>query len=666
MGGPSKPRPSPSTPEAQASQGLVLGTAGHIDHGKTALIRALTGTDTDRLPEEKARGITIDLGFAALDLPGFGRLSVVDVPGHEGLVRTMVSGASGIDLLLLVVAADESVMPQTREHVAICDLLGIERGVVALTKTDLADPEMIELSSEEVSELLAPTRLAGTPIVPVSAQTGEGLDDLAAALLKAATTTGPRTSRLGPPRLGVDRIFAMRGFGTVVTGTLIGAALKPGDRVEVHPSGLEARIRGLQTHGEDSAEALPGARCAANLQGVEVSDMSRGDVVTHRGRLASTDTADVQLHWLPTAPASEDIVSVEVLVGTAERRAHLAAIGGPAFLPGETNFARLHVDGEGLALLPGDRFIVRGFAKSPSAGATLGGGVILDVAPPRRRRSDPALQEELSRLEAGDQGEGLRRRVLRAGYGGRATRDLALETGLDPAGVEALLREPESADTILEASGQHWIGAEMARRLEETLLASVDDFHQREPMRPGMPRAAMRGRLPENVPAEAADLALARLEAAHRIISEQDLVRLPEHRATLDAADTETASRILNDAQEGGLEPPNPRDWAERLGTTLDHLRDLLAHLERQGALVRAPGDLWFAREAVDTLCQRVDAHFETQSELDTQTYKALIGTSRRTAMPLMELLDELHVTRRSGEVRIARGGRKRDAPGAD
>jgi len=635
----------------------VLGTAGHIDHGKTALIEALTGTQTDRLPEEKARGITIDLGFAALDLPDFGRLSVVDVPGHEGLVRTMVSGASGIDLLLLVVAADESVMPQTREHVAICDLLGIESAVVALTKTDLADEEMIQLSSEEIGELLAPTTLASAPIVPVSAQSGAGLDALRAALMSAAQSAQPRTTREGPPRLGVDRVFAMRGFGTVVTGTLVGAPLHPGDRIVVQPSGIQARIRGLQSHGLESKSAAPGTRCALNLQGVEVSDLRRGDVITLNDRLAATQSADVHLRWLPTAPAAEAITSVEVLVGTAERRAHLAAIGKKAFLPGEAGFARLHIDGEGLALLPGDRFIVRGFAKNAMAGSTVGGGIVLDCAPPRRRRSDPGLLKELAGLKAGDRASGLRARIQRTGYRGCDARDLARETGLECSEVEAILRQPESASAVLEAGGHRWMDAAMTLRLEEVLLASLAAFHAQEPMRPGMPRATMRGRLPPNVPREAAELAIARLEARKSIVSEQDLVRLAEHRPVLDPESSAAAERILDRARQCGLEPPSLKDWAEHIGVSIDHLQDLLAHLQRQGDLIRAPGDLWFAREAIDGLREQVESHFKTQPELDTQTYKAMIGTSRRTAMPLMELLDELHVTRRQGEIRISRSG---------
>ena len=638
-------------------QGLVIGTAGHIDHGKTALIRALTGVDTDRLPEEKARGITIDLGFAALELPGLGQLSVVDVPGHEGLVRTMVSGASGIDLLLLVVAADEGVMPQTREHVAICELLGIERGVVALSKVDVADEEFVELAADEVRELLAPTALAGAAIVPVSAQTGEGLESLCEALRETAQSAGPRTTRVGPPRLAVDRVFAMRGFGAVVTGTLVGAPLSQGDAVEVLPSGRRARIRGLQSHGREAKRVAPGSRCAANLQGIELADLARGDVVTPPESLIPTTTADVQLRWLESAPAAEGTVSVEFLAGTSERRARLAPIAADAFLPGESAFARLHVDGDAVALLPGDRFIVRGFARTAAAGATLGGGVVLDVAPPHRRRSDPSLCRELEILAGGEPAAGLHERVRRAGFSGADVRDLARETGTTRAEAVRLLQGLDRNGGVLPAGPHRWLDRGAMERMESQLLEALEAFHAAEPMRPGMPRAALRGDLPANVPSEASDLALSRLEQAGQIIRDDDLVRLCEHRPTLDASARAAVDRIVAEARAAALEPPNPREWAERLAVTPERFRDLVAHLEREGELLRAPGDLWFARSAIDELCQRVTLYLREHGELDTQAYKALIGTTRRAAMPLMELLDELHLTRRQGEVRVLRGG---------
>lgn len=640
-----------------ARAGLVLGTAGHIDHGKTSLIAALTGIDTDRLPEEKARGITIELGFAALELEGIGRVSVVDVPGHEGLVRTMVSGATGIDIVLLVVAADESVMPQTREHVAICRLLGIEQAVVALTKRDLVDAEFAELASAEVADLIADSGFADAPIVPVSSRTGDGLDALRSALVDAARRAAPRTTRSGPPRLPVDRVFAMRGFGTVVTGTLIGSALGEGDAVEVLPRGLRTKIRGLQAHGEAAARIAPGSRCAANLQGVDVDQLRRGDVVTRPDALEPTRLADVRLAWLPSSPATAGIASVEFLVGTTERRARLAPIGSDGFLPGERGFARLHVEGEPVALLPGDRFIVRGFSGAGSGGATLGGGVVLDVAPPRRRRSDPDLARELALLEGGDAATALRVRIGRAGYAGRDTRALARELGLTGDELGESLQQLEATGDVARAGAHHAVDAAALSRLAAMLLEALDAFHRSEPMRPGMQRAALRGRLPDNVPVEIADRALANLEGSGLVASEGELVRRAEHRPRLDDAARIATERILAEARRAGLEPPAPRDWAGQLGVSLERFRDLVAHLEREGRLVRAPGDLWFDASTVDALRVRVVAHLEQHGELDTQRYKALIGTSRRTAMPLMELFDELHVTRRQGDARILRKG---------
>ncbi len=639
---------------------LVVGTAGHIDHGKTSLIGALTGVETDRLPEEKARGITIDLGFAELELPSGLRLSVVDVPGHEGLVRTMVSGATGIDLMLLVVAADEGVMPQTREHVAICDLLGMQRAVVALTKIDLVDDEMIELASEEVADLLEPTGMTGAPIVPVSKESGAGIDALRDALERAARQTDPRTTREGPPRLCVDRRFAIKGFGTVVTGTLVGAPLAGGDAVTLLPRDLHSKVRGLQSHGQECKRVDPGTRCAVNLQGVEVVEIGRGDVLTLPDTMTCTQSADVRLDWLPSSPESEGNIAVEFLTGTSERRAHLAPIGTRTFAAGTTLFARLHIDGEAVALLPGDRFIVRGFARGDGAGATLGGGSILDVAPPHRRRSDPDLLRELEVIASGDAQGTLLARITRTGFAGADAREIARELGQTRGDLDARLARLREAGDAIPAGPHLWLGTSFIERMQAELLRALAAFHAAEPMRPGMPRAALRGALPRNVPGEASELALGGLEASGDVIREGDLVRARDHVPTFTEEAKQALETIVQDARTAGLDPPNPKDWADRLRIGLDHFRDLVAHLERQDSLVRAPGDLWFDRAAIDELVARVRAHFETNEELDTQTYKALIGTSRRTAMPLMELLDDLHITRRQGEVRVLRGGGER------
>jgi selenocysteine-specific elongation factor len=635
---------------------LVLGTAGHIDHGKTALVRALTGIDTDRLPEEKLRGITIELGFARLDLPGGPSLGVVDVPGHEGLVRTMVAGATGIDLVLLVVAADEGVMPQTREHVAICDLLGIERGVVAITKADTVDEDVAELAAEEARDLLADTSLAGSAVLPVAAPSGQGLTALLEALAKLAGESVSHTPRRGPARLPVDRAFAAHGFGAVVTGTLVGAPLGVGDAVVVEPTGLAGRVRGLQHHGVACESVAPGARCAVNLQGVELQALARGQVVTRPGALAPTRVLDVELAWLEDAPPVEaEGTSLEFLTGTAERVGRLAPIGTQRIAPGSRELARVHLEGDPLPVLPGDRFVVRGFTRRERFGMTLGGGVVLDVSPPHRRRSDPALAAELHRLVAQDPKTGLEVRIARAGYAGVEGEALMRETGLEGGALGAVLDELRAAGTIAPV-GERWLAGAALHPLEARVLAALDDFHRREPLRPGVPRAALGGALPDNAAPGVLDVVLARLTERGELEADAELVRRPGHRPRLSPEEEECVERIRAGCGEAALEPPTLRDWSERLSIPPERVRPLLVHLEQRGELVRAPGELWFDRRAVDALRARVVDRITTGGPLDTPGYKKLIGTTRKHAVPLMELFDADRTTLRRGEVRILRG----------
>jgi len=640
-----------------ADHQIVLGTAGHIDHGKTALIRALTGVDTDRLPEEKARGITISLGFAPLDLDDGRRVSVIDVPGHEGLVRTMVSGASGIDLVLLVVAADEGVMPQTREHVAICELLGIDRGVVALTKIDATEPDLAALARDEISAFLSDTALADAPVVPVSSLTGEGIAELRVAIGNAVAAARPRTPRTGAPRLSIDRSFSAKGFGCVVTGTLIGGSFAVGDSVEIQPSGRRCRIRGLQSHGVSVERCPPGLRCAINLQGVELDEVARGQVVSTPGLLGPTCSADVEVAWLPIATPVEDSAAIEFLTGTAKRRASLAPIGDEPLQPGGIGFARVHIEGEPVALAPGDRFIARGFVRNAVAGSTLGGGVVLDVAPPHRRRSAPEVRRDLAQLAAGGPAERLCVLIRRSGFRGIERDRLHREAGLDASVCEGLLATLTGSGEIASTASQRWLHREALADLEQRVLAKLDAYHRAEPIRPGMPTGALRGSLPENVARDTAEMIVERLAARAQIAIEGDLARLPEHRPTLSASDQALVARIAAEARSAGLEPPSLKDWEKRLGTDAANLLDLLAHLERAGQLVRAPGDLWFDHAAVDDLREKVVRELRARGRLETPDYKALIGTSRRTAVPLMELFDQEHLTVRSGEARILRRG---------
>jgi len=666
---------------------LILGTAGHIDHGKTALVRALTGCDTDRLPEEKARGITIELGFAPLDLPSGRRLGVVDVPGHEALVRTMVSGAGGFDVLLLAVAADEGVMPQTREHLDICTLLGLRDGVVALTKMDAAEAEVAELALAETRAQMAQSALADAEIICVSAQSGAGLPALRRALDAAAQRAEARLRRGGPARLWIDRVFERRGFGAVVTGTLRGGALACGDSVEIHPGAALARVRGLQCFGEAVQRIAPGNRCAANLQGVASGALQRGMLLATPGALAPTQCFDAEIAWLPgAAPRGRGARAVELLAGSTRRRARVAPIGPPAAdaggdargaagsplvaggatggartaAGGASLLARIHLDDGAMPLLPGDSFVLRGFARVAGS-ATLGGGRVLDVAPPKRRRSDAALIRELRALAAGDLREGLRLRAARRGFGGAALAALRRETGATPAALESALRHLEARRRIVRAArprGEPRIFCtEAIAAVSARLLAALRDFHAREPMRPGMPRGALRGSLPESAQRGAADLALAQLEARGEIHSQsaaRGLVRAGNFAPHMDARQEALVRKVRESAAASGLTPPSPRDWAQQFGAGEAELRDAIAHLERAGFLLRA-GALWFHRAAVGQLRERVRAHLEAHGRLDTPRYKELIATSRKYAVPLMELFDAEGLTARRGDIRTLR-----------
>ena len=638
--------------DGAAPRSLVLGTAGHIDHGKTALVRALTGRDLDRLPEEKARGITIELGFAPLALADDLRVAIVDVPGHEKFVRTMVAGASGLDLVMLVVAADEGVMPQTREHLAICELLGIDRGFVVLTKKDLVDEEMRELAEEDVRDALVGGPLEDAPILAASAETGEGIDEVRTTLERLIREAPDPRDDDRPSRLFIDRTFTKHGFGAVVTGTWSGRPRRVDDTIALEPGERKAKIRGLERHGESVEETEPGARIAVNLQGVATEEIARGDLLTEPGAVAATTTFDARLRWLANKASLDDAASVELLTGTAERRARVALIGAAPIAPGERGFGRVHVEGDGLPLLPGDRFVLRGFSREAGVGSTLGGGVVLDVAPPHRRRRDPALETELERLDRGDLATGLAVRIERAGLEGMRESRLALETGEREDALDGALDGLASDGAIVRLDGGLCLGKAAAERLMTALVETLEAFHAREPLQPGMPRAALVGSLPENVPTESGAALLARLAERGTLEIRSDVVTRVGFESSLDADQEALAGKLRKRFAEAGLEPPAMRTVAEETGEDERALREVAHFLERDGTLVAAPDDLFFDRASVARLIDDVVAHFGSSDELDTQTLKAMIGASRRTAMPLMALLDELQITRRDGSLR--------------
>ncbi|MFP6654927.1 MAG: selenocysteine-specific translation elongation factor [Myxococcota bacterium] len=646
-GDPAKPAPTDSAPVS-----LILGTAGHIDHGKTALVRALTGRDLDRLPEEKARGITIELGFAPLELSDGMRLGVVDVPGHEKFVRTMVAGASGLDLLMLVVAADEGVMPQTREHLVICELLGIERGLVVLTKSDLVDDEMAELAGEEVRDLLAGGPLAEIQILSASAETGDGIENIRDALEDLIRTAPQRSDDDRPARLFVDRTFTKHGFGTIVTGTWSGRPCRVGESVVLEPGGRKARIRGLERHGESIDITESGARIAVNLQGESKHEIHRGDLLTEPGALLETVMFDASLHWMASKASLAEQISVELLCGTTERRARVAPIGSDPISPGDRAYARIQLDGPPLALLPGDRFVLRGFARDAGIGSTLGGGIVLDIAPPHRRRRDAGLKRDLESLAQNDPAQSLDVRIRRAGLEGVTTQSLAKQTGFSETQLGETLDQLVASRRIVRINSAMSLSEEAAARLKGDLATTLAEFHAREPLLPGMPRASLANSLPENVSRETGVFLLRQLADQGELRIEDELVCASHFESSLDESQTALAERLRVHFRQAALDAPSLRTLADEFGERPDTLREISHFLERQGTLVSTPDDLFFDRDCVLALITQVLGHFDLQAELDTQTLKAFIGTSRRTAMPLMALLDDLQITRREGSLR--------------
>jgi selenocysteine-specific elongation factor len=634
------------------SHPIVLGTAGHIDHGKTSLVRALTGIDTDRLPVEKARGITTELGFARLDL-GARRIAVIDVPGHERFVKSMVAGATGLDLVCLVIAADEGVMPQTREHLDICELLGVRRGLIVLTKRDLVDDEWLALVRQDVAAAVAGTFLAGAPVVACSTRTGAGLDELRAAIATAVDELPPR-EHTGVFRLPIDRVFTVKGFGTIVTGTVLGGAVALGDELVVLPTGLAARVRGLEVHGAAVDRAIAGHRTAINVGGVAVDDLARGDLLAHPGRVAASHILDVELRHLANAPGPLG-PRTKVLVhhGTAQVLATLALVDRAALAPGEAAIAQLRLDATTpLAALPGDHFIVRGFVATRAHGTTIGGGRIIRVLAPRARKGAQHAGA-VALLAAARQDQRLALDVKAAAFAGLGLADLVRRLGLPPEALAPAL-------TTLVASGELLVvgAADHAHYLHATAVAEVEARVQRavaaaDPAE-GAGREALRTQLPPALPPRAYDAILAGLERKARIAIDGDRVRraaAPGPSAAPSAAET----RLLGQFQAWGVEPPRPAEVAAAVGLPAAEVKPALDRLLAARHLVKIKPDLYMHAAVVAALRVRLVAFLDAHKTIDAQQWKELTGASRKFTIPLAEYFDGEKLTLRIGDLRRKR-----------
>lgn len=684
----------------------VIGTAGHIDHGKTSLVKALTGIDTDRLKEEKDRGITIELGFAHLRLPRHGVVGVVDVPGHERFVRTMVAGAVGIDVVVLVVAADEGVMPQTREHLDICGLLGVRRGLVALTKCDLVDDELLELAALDVREALAGTFLQGAPILPCSVVSGAGLQALTRAIDDALDEV-PGRDPGGLLRLPVDRVFSMKGFGTVATGTLWAGRLRIGDELVALPGPrgvpeAPAKVRGVQVHGQQVEEACAGQRTAVNL-GLPREALVRGQTLVRPGTLEAGSLLDVRLRYLASSRGPmKRRARVLLHAGTTQRTALLVLLDRGELPPGESALAQVHLS-EPIVAQPGDRFILRGFSAQKHHGTTLGGGEVLRVHPARHRRGTPALCATLRAVEdalsiatarsgkdaaevAGAERSLVALEIERVGVLGVGLRDLLGRLPLPERRVQAALERLRSSQAVVRpvgvsggGGGQGEVYASQAalRGVQEAVLRAVSDHHEASPLSPGLGREAVAGRVGQ-LGGERDGIGEGRPRAPHprllqraiedlcekgRLVQEGgaqgEVLRLPGHdpgRAQAAQGLTALLPRVEALYREAGLGPPRQEEAAVALRAEAAQVRTAVELLSRQGALVRVK-DLIFEAGAVDGLRGRLIGFLKEHGEITPAQFKDLVGQTRKYTIPLAEHFDGEKLTLRVGEVRRLRGG---------
>lgn len=616
---------------------FVIGTAGHVDHGKSTLVRALTGIDPDRLREEKERGMTIDLGFAWLRLPSGREVSIVDVPGHERFIKNMLAGVGGIDIALLVIAADESVMPQTEEHLAILDLLRVKNGVVALTKVDLVEPDWLALVEADVRARLAGTVLERAPLVAVSAQTGQGLDELKRTLDALLDATPPKRD-LGRPRLPVDRVFTIAGFGTVVTGTLIDGHLAVGQEVEILPRVLRSRVRGLQTHRQRVETARPGTRVAVNLTGVATEDLARGDVVTVPRWLRPARVFDVRLRLLRSSarPLAHN-APVSFYTGAAEAPGRVRLLDRQELAPGETGWAQLRLERE-LAVAKGDLFIIRDTV------TTIGGGEVVDVAPKRHRRFHGPTLRALETLAQGTPED-----VVLQALGGRGLLDaeaLAQRVGLATSAVRQVLADLAARGLVLHLDGLYLSGPTW-QELRTQAQAAVAEFHRQFPLRSGMPREELKSRL--GLGAKPFALLLKRLEDEGVLVEEGATVRLPSHAVRFTPQQEVQIARLLERLRAQRYAPPSRQELEVEAG--LDPA--VTDALIEQGRLRRLTEEVILPAEVYEEMVGRVVEHIRARGCITVAEVRDMFQTSRKYALALMEHLDEERVTRRVGDERV-------------
>jgi selenocysteine-specific elongation factor len=626
---------------------VIVGTAGHIDHGKTALVKALTGIDADRLQEEKRRGITIDIGFAHLDLTASNgeklRLGFVDVPGHERFVRNMLAGIGGIDIVLLIIAADESIKPQTREHFDICRMLGVKRGITVLTKSDMVDAETLEVVRLEVEDFLRGSFLdtASSPIVSVSSLTGAGLDDLRWELEKAAATVAARNSH-ALARLPIDRVFSMKGFGTVVTGTLIAGTIRKEDELEVLPGGLRVRVRGVQVHDAPAEQSIAGQRTALNLAGAATEQLSRGMTLAAPDMLRASSRIDALVSLLPSAKPLKDGARVHFHAYTMETIAQIKLYGSQMLKPGSEQFAQLRLVDPAL-LLPGDRFILRQF----SPVLTIGGGSVIENTPPKRIGNREIYADLLDTLKDSDVSSSLAARVTSQGVRGLNFAEITARTGLRSSEIQDLQSRMEGVALI----GDILIDRLALDILRKAILAALDAFHGRNPLVAGMSKQELRGPF-YNVQPEVFEHVVAELARQKVLVVSGEQVSLPGRGVVMKDEESQSKKIIEQAFASAGLKVPALQDVLAGLKLDKARAQKIVTLLLRDKILIKVSADLVFHHSALEHLRKLISNYKKTSARIDVAQFKDMTGVSRKYAIPLLEYLDRERVTKRVGDSR--------------
>ena len=634
---------------------VVMGTAGHIDHGKTSLVKALTGIDCDRLAEEKKRGITIELGFAFMDLPGDlggGRVGIVDVPGHERFVKNMVSGAAGIDFVVLVVAADEGIMPQTREHLEICSLLGIKTGLVALTKTDMVDEEWLEMVEADVAEYLEPTFLGGAPIIPVSSLTGAGLDDLRRAIANLLAGYQPRRAA-DLFRLPVDRVFTMKGYGTVVTGTLISGDVKVGEDVTVYPDGPTAKVRTLQSHGAQVESVVAGTRTAVNLQGVEVDELERGQVLARPGTLFPSEVWEVELHCLPSSPRSlKHRKEIHFHHGSRETLARVSLLDRDQLEPGDTAVCHIRFKSPMVGVY-GDRVVVRSF--SPLR--TIAGGRLLHPLG-RRVKRNSEIVNRLAGVAPDDRQELVLAQLELAGKNGLTVEQLRVLANMRSKDLDKLLQDlgGKQLALLFDKDERRYISGALAETLQDELATFIAAFHKKSPMKAGVPRGELASTWAKGLPPKLLHLLVERLLKKGGLAADQELLRLPDHKVSLASDTAKLREAILAAFEAGGATPPNLKDVLDPLGVTIKEAAPVFKLLQDEGRLVKLNETMYYAAGPLEDIREKTVAFLREKGEMEPSDFRDVTGLSRKFTIPVLEYFDKAKITMRVGDVRKLRG----------